>query len=128
MCVDICVYVCNMSTCACVYISIYMYAWVCKYMWGRDVAQAVGHPPLKFSIIRSILHSRCVCCLDYFPFQPMVQNWSVKGCDMCCPVCEKVHIKDAFLLIGKISLCGDSHCDIFSAGEIYHNDYMFDVQ
>ena len=58
-----------------------------------DVAQAVEHPPVKVSIIRSILHSGCICSLGYFPFKPVVHNWSIKGCGMCCPVCGKVHIK-----------------------------------
>ena len=38
----------------------------------------------------------------------VVYNTSIKGCGMCCPVCRKVHIKDALLVIGKSSLCDDS--------------------
>ena len=42
--------------------------------------------------------------VGYFPFQPVVHNWSIKGCGVCCPVCGKVHMKDPLLLIGKGSL------------------------
>ena len=35
-------------------------------------------------------------------------EWSIKVCGMCCPVCGKVHMKDPVLLSGKSSLCGDS--------------------
>ena len=42
-----------------------------------------------------------------FPFQPVGHNWSIKGCDMCCPICQKVHIEDPLLLIGKRSLYGE---------------------
>ena len=73
-----------------------------------DVAQAIEHQPVKDTIIRSILHSRCICSLSYFPFQPVVHKWSIKGCGMTCPVCGKVHIKDPLRLIRKSSLCGDS--------------------
>ena len=47
---------------------------------------------------------------EWIHFQPVVHNWSIKGCDICCLVCGKVHIKDPLLLllIGKGSLCGDS--------------------
>ena len=38
----------------------------------------------------------------------MIHNWSIKGCGMCCPVCEKVHIKDPLLPIRKSSLYGGS--------------------
>ena len=69
---------------------------------GRDVAQAVEHSSVKVSILlpgRLILHGGCICSLGYFPFQPMVHNWSIKGCGMSCPVCGKVYIKGPFLLI-----------------------------
>ena len=74
----------------------------------QDVAQVVEHPPVKVLIIRLILHSGYICSLGYFAFQPVVHNWSMKGCGMCCPICGKVRIKDPLLLIGKSSLCGDS--------------------
>ena len=53
---------------------------------------------------RSILHNGCICSLGYFPFQPVVRNWSSKGCGMSCPVCGK----GPLLLMGKSSLCGES--------------------
>ena len=53
-------------------------------------------------------HGGCICSLGYFPFQPVVHKYSIKGCGMCCAVCGKVHTKDALLLIEKRSLCGSS--------------------
>ena len=84
---------------------------------GRDITQAVEHSAVKDWILlygRSILHGGCIFSLGYFPFQPVVHNWSIKGCGMCCPVCGKVHIKDPLLLIGNSSQC--------------YNDRMLDVQ
>ena len=52
-----------------------------------------------------------VCFLKfsgYFPFQPVVHNWFIKGRGMYCSVYGKVHIKDPLLLIEKSSLCGSS--------------------
>ena len=72
--------------------------------WG--IAQAVEHSPVKVGIIRLSLLGRCICSLGYFLFQPVVQNWSIKSCGMCCHVCWKVHIKDPLLFIGKSSVCG----------------------
>ena len=46
--------------------------------------------------------------LSYFSFQPVLHDWCNKGCGMCNPVCEIVHIKEPLLLIGKSSLCGGS--------------------
>ena len=46
--------------------------------------------------------------LGYFPFQPVVHNWFIKGHGMYCSVYGKVHIKDPLLLIEKSSLCGGS--------------------
>ena len=43
--------------------------------------------------------------LGYFPFQPVVHNWFIKGRGMYCSVYGKVHIKDPLLLIEKSSLC-----------------------
>ena len=60
---------------------------------------------VKVSIILSIL---LICSLGYFSFQPVVHNWSNKGCSMYCSVRGKVHIKDPLLLIRKSNLCGDS--------------------
>ena len=44
-----------------------------------DVAQAVDHSAVKVWILLpggSILHSRCICSLGYFLFQPVVYNWA----------------------------------------------------
>ena len=46
--------------------------------------------------------------LGYFPFQPVVHNWFIKGRGMYCSVYGKVHIKYPLLLIEKSSLCGGS--------------------
>ena len=68
----------------------------------RDVAQAVEYPPVKVSIILSIVLSGSIWSLGYFALPPVVHNWSIKISGMCCFVCWKMHIKDPFLLIGKI--------------------------
>ena len=76
----------------------------------RHIPQVVEHSAVKVWILlhgELILHAGCICSLVYFPFQPVVQNWSNKGCGMCCPVCGKVRIKDLLLLIGKSSLFGN---------------------
>ena len=72
----------------------------------RDVAQSIACPPLKRSVVGSILLSGPSCSLGYFPFQPVVHNWFIKGRGMYCSVYGKVHIKDPLLLIEKSSLCG----------------------
>ena len=46
--------------------------------------------------------------LGYFPFQPVVHNWFIKGRGMYCSVYGNVHIRDSLLLIEKSSLCGGS--------------------
>ena len=76
--------------------------------WERDVAQSIACPPLKRSVVGSILLSGPSCSLGYFPFQPVVHNWFIKGRGMYCSVYGKVHIKDPLLLIEKSSLCGGS--------------------
>ena len=58
--------------------------------------------------VGSILLSGPSCSLGYFPFQPVVHNWFIKGRGMYCSVYGKVHIKDPLLLIEKSSLCGGS--------------------
>ena len=72
----------------------------------RDVAQSIACPPLKRSVVGSILLSGPSCSLGYFPFQPVVHNCYIKGRGMYCSVYGKVHIKDPLLLIEKSSLCG----------------------
>ena len=74
----------------------------------RDVAQSIACPPLKRSVVGSILLSGPSCSLGYFPFQPVVHNWFIKGRCMYCSVYGKVHIKDPLLLIEKSSLCDGS--------------------
>ena len=74
----------------------------------RDLAQSIACPPLKRSVVGSILLSGPSCSLGYFPFQPVVHNWFIKGHGMYCSVYGKVHIKDPLLLIEKSSLCGGS--------------------
>ena len=72
------------------------------------VAHSIAYPLLKRSVVGSILLSGPSCSLGYFPFQPVVHNWFIKGCGMYCSVYGKVHIKDPLLLIEKSSLCGGS--------------------
>ena len=67
----------------------------------RDVAQWIACPPLKRSVVRSILLSGPSCSLGYFQIQPVAHNWFIKGHGMYCSVCGKVHIKDPLLLIEK---------------------------
>ena len=74
----------------------------------RDVAQSIACPPLKRSVVGSILRNGPSCSLGYFPFQPVVHYWFIKGRGMYCSVYGKVHIKDPLLLIEKSSLCGGS--------------------
>ena len=69
------------------------------------------HSPLPYvwcPVVGSILLSGPSCSLGYFPFQPVVHNWFIKGRGMYCSVYGKVHIKDPLLLIEKSSLCGGS--------------------
>ena len=86
--------------------------WIRHIRRGWDVGQAVEQSAVKVWILMcgdSILHGRCLFCdLGYFPFQPVIHDWSIKGCTMYCLVCGKVHIKDPLSLIGKSSLCGNS--------------------
>ena len=95
-------------------------------LWERDVAQSIACAPLKRSVIGSILLSGPSCSLGYFPFQPVVHNWFIKGRGMYCSVYGKVHIKDPLLLIEKSSLC------VAAAGfllkKVCQRDHMNDVQ
>ena len=96
-----------------------------RLMRERDVAQSIACPPLKRSVVGSILLSGPSCSLGYFPFQPVVHNWFIKGRGMYCSVYEKVHIKDPLLLIEKSSLCGGSG---FPSKKVCQRDHMNDVQ
>ena len=69
--------------------------------------QSISTFPSK-SLSPPILLSGPSCSLGYFPFQPVVHNWFIKGRGMYCSVYGKVHIKDPLLLIEKSSLCGGS--------------------
>ena len=77
-------------------------------MKERDISQVVEHPHVKVWMIRLILRSGSICSFGYFLFQLVVHNWCINGCDMCCPVCGKVHIHDPLMLNRKGSLCDDS--------------------
>ena len=94
-------------------------------IWGQNVAQSIACPPLKRSVVGSILLSGPSCSLGYFPFQPVVHNWFIKGRGMYCSVYGKVHIKDPLLLIEKSSLCGGSG---FPSKKVCQRDHMNDVQ
>ena len=93
------------------HVRMYPYAHVRMHTYvERDVAQVVEHSAVKVWILLhggSILHGGCIYSLSYFPFQPVVPNWFIKGCGMWCPVCGKVHIEYPLLLIGMSSLCGN---------------------
>ena len=76
-------------------------------IWAE--CSSVDSVPAFEAVGRRIDHSQWnSCSLGYFPFQPVVHNWFIKGRGMYCSVYGKVHIKDPFLLIEKSSLCGGS--------------------
>ena len=41
-----------------------------------------------------------------FLFQIVIYYWYIKGCGICYPVCFKVNIKNALLLMGKTGFIG----------------------
>ena len=107
----VCVCVCGGGVCDFLYVPVSMYVRArvsLSLSLERDVAQSIACPPLKRSVVGSILLSGPSCSLGYFPFQPVVHNWFIKGRGMYCSVYGKVHIKDPLLLIEKSSLCGGS--------------------
>ena len=57
----------------CIYVRGHAYNYV---HGGWDIAQAVEHSAAKVWII---LHGGCISSLDYFSFQPVVHNWSIKN-------------------------------------------------
>ena len=75
---------------------------------GQGIAQVVEHSHVNLGLSNWACMAGAFAVWAIFPFQPVVYNWSVKGCDISCPACGKVHIKDPLLLIEKSSLCGDS--------------------
>ena len=72
------------------------------YLWeGRkEMFYLMKHPTHLCMVI-------CAHLLTPFQnmFQPVLHNWSNKGCGMCYPVCG---MKKPLLLITKNSLCGSS--------------------
>ena len=52
-------------------------------------------------VVGSILHG--VDPLSYFLFQPVLHDLCNKGCGMCNPVCEMVHIKELLLLSERVA-------------------------
>ena len=83
-------------------------------------------PLLKRSVVGSILLSGPSCSFGYFPFQPVVHNWFIKGRGMYCSVYGKVHIKDPLLLIENSSLCGGSGFpSMCSSGVVKQNKLYF---
>ena len=44
----------------------------------------VERPPVKLSVVGWILLSGPTCSLGYFPFQPVIHNWFIKGRGMSC--------------------------------------------
>ena len=66
------------------------------------------HHHITVNKMCSVCHFLPSCSLGYFPFQPVVHNWFIKGRGMYCSVYGKVHIKGPLLLIEKSSLCGGS--------------------
>ena len=100
-------FTCFCLACVCVCLYVHPRSRVLNRL-ERDVAQSIACPPLKRSVVGSILLSGPSCSLGYFPFQPVVHNLFIKGRGMYCSVYGKVHIKDPLLLIEKSSLCGGS--------------------
>ena len=73
---------------------------------GAGRSSEVERSLMVLWVVGQILHG--VDPLSYFSFQPVLHDWCNKGCGMCYPVCEMVHIKEPLLLIDKSSLCGGS--------------------
>ena len=72
--------------------------------WERDVAQSIACPPLKRSVVGSILLSGPSCSLGYFPFQPVVHNWFIKGRGMYCSLSKRVaYVAAAGFLLKSVS-------------------------
>ena len=46
--------------------------------------------------------------LSSFLFNQCSTTGIIKGCGMCYPVCEMVHIKETVLITGKSSACSGS--------------------
>ena len=112
-----CVYIICIEICSCLYINVYK---------GRDLAQVVEHSAVKVWILLhggSIPHGRSICSLGYFPFQSVVNNWSIKVYGMCCPVYGKVYIS-----LAAYQKEQPMWRQWVSCQEICHNDHMIDVQ
>ena len=50
-------------------------------------------------------HTVRLCKSDFcfLSFQPVLHDWCNKGRGMCYPLCGMVHIKEPFLLIGRVA-------------------------
>ena len=75
-------------------------------------------------VVGSILHGELI---ELFPFQQMLHDWYNIGRGMCYPVCGMMHIKEPFLLIGKIGPCGGSEFPISPSMWSFTNEYTSDA-
>ena len=64
----------------------------------------IGTPGPHFEIFPLTRSFREDIC-PLISFQPVLHDLYHKGCGLCYPVCEVVHIKYPLLLIGKNSPC-----------------------
>ena len=70
-----------------------------SFRWEARCSSVIERSLMVWWVVGSILHG--VDPLSYFSFQPMLHDWSNKGCGRCYPVCGMVHIKEPLLLIRK---------------------------
>ena len=66
-----------------------------QYAVGAGRSSEVERSLMVRWVVGSILHG--VDPLSYFSFQPVLHDWCNKGCGMCYPVCEMVHIKEPYV-------------------------------
>ena len=76
------------------------------WLGGAGRSSVVERSIMVRWVVGSILHR--VDPLSYFSFQPVLQDWCIKGRGMCYSVCGMVHIKEPLLLIDKSSIYGGS--------------------
>ena len=111
MCVCVCVCVC---VCARHKININnnndrLSTWTFDYLqkpFWRARSSSVG----EFSSWCDGLYNRplMVDPFSYISLQPVLHDWSNKGCEMCNPICGSEHVTDPLLLIRKSGPCGGS--------------------